>query len=210
MKRICLMIASGFTALTFALASPARGQIADPAPGQIVAPNVKAALSDDNQKTIDSFLHAAEAYLATRRAASSQKKLKPTTDVAEIERRREVLRQAVVTARPNAKQGDLFTPPVAGLFRDLLAKAMNGPDGNRIRGSLQHAEPGVAAESLLIAVNRPYPNQDGQPLQSAPATLLQHLPVLPAGLEYRLVGKKLVLRDSEANIIVDYLPDAIR
>jgi len=25
-----------------------------------------------------------------------------------------------------------------------------------------------------------------------------------------LVGKKLVLRDSEANIIVDYLPDAIR
>jgi hypothetical protein len=63
---------------------------------------------------------------------------------------------------------------------------------------------------MKIAVNGDYPNLNGQPLQSAPASLLQHLPVLPKGLEYRMVGSTLVLRDTEANIVVDYLSNAIR
>jgi hypothetical protein len=187
-------------AVSVAAAIPGNGQIADPA--------TKASLSSDDQKTINSFLDAAKAYLATENNAPSQAKLKPTNDIAELEKRRHALRQFMVAVRPNAKQGDLFTPPVADLFRKLIAQAMDSPDGNKIRRSLQSAEPVAAAGAAQIAVNHDYPNQKGQPLQSSPATLLQGLPVLPKGLEYRMVGDILVLRDAEANLVVDYLPNA--
>jgi uncharacterized membrane protein YdfJ with MMPL/SSD domain len=195
-----LAVASVFTALALTVAILAHGQVADPA--------AKASLSGEDQKTMASFLEAAKAYLAIDHNAPSQAKLKPTKDVAQIEQRRGALREVVVAARPNAKQGDLFTPPVADLFRRLMAQAMDGSKGNKVRHSLQSAEPGAAAGAAQIAVNHDYPNQKGQPLQSTPATLLQCLPVLPKGLEYRMVGSTLVLRDSEANLVVDYLPNA--
>lgn len=192
-------MASGF-ALILMVAIAAKSQIA--------APPTKESLSADDQKTINSFLDAAKAYLATENNAPSQAKLKPTTDVAQLDKRRRALREYMVAARPNAKQGDLFTPPVSDLFRKLIAQAMAGPDGNEIRRSLQNAEPIAAASAPEIAVNHDYPNQKGQPLQSSPAALLQGLPVLPRGLEYRKVGNILVLRDAAANLVVDYLPDA--
>jgi hypothetical protein len=197
-------MASGFATFLFAtfmmVAAPVKAQIANPA--------TRASLSAADQKSINSFLDAAKAYLAAENNAPSQAKLKPTNDIAELEKRRRALRKFVIAARPNAKQGDLFTPPVADLFRKLIAQAMESPDGNKIRRSLQSAEPVAAASAAQIAVNHDYPNQKGQPLQSSPATLLQGLPVLPRGLEYRMVGNILVLRDAEANLVVDYLPDA--
>jgi hypothetical protein len=194
------VFAAGLTALVLSVASLVEGQVADPA--------AKASLSTEDQKTMNSFLDAAKAYLSIDHNAPSQAKLKPTTDVAELEERRHALRQVIVAARPNAKQGELFTPPVADLIRKLMAQAMDGSDRNPVRRSLQSAEPIAAAGAAQIAVNHDYPNQKGQPLQSAPATLLQYLPVLPKGLEYRMVGNILVLRDTEANLVVDYLPNA--
>jgi hypothetical protein len=35
------------------------------------------------------------------------------------------------------------------------------------------------------------------------------LPRLPSGLEYRIVGRELVLLDSTSNLVVDLLPDAL-
>jgi hypothetical protein len=183
-----------------AIASLVEGQVTDPA--------AKASLSADDQKSIDSFVAAAKGYLEIDRNAPSEAKLKPTSDIADLERRRKALRQLIVTARPDAKQGDLFTPPVADLFRRLMAQAMDGTGGSKVRRSLQSAEPVAAVEAHRIAVNHDYPNQKGQPLQSAPGTLLQYLPILPKGLEYRMVGNILVLRDTEANLVVDYLPNA--
>ena len=42
-------------------------------------------------------------------------------------------------------------------------------------------------------------------LQSTPPTLLSDLPKLPSELEYRIVGRELVLLDTAANLIVDLL-----
>jgi hypothetical protein len=36
-----------------------------------------------------------------------------------------------------------------------------------------------------------------------------NLPPLPAELEYRVVGHSLILRDIEANLIVDFIVNAI-
>lgn len=43
----------------------------------------------------------------------------------------------------------------------------------------------------------------------APPPVLAALPVLPVELQYRFVGRDLVLVDIEANLVVDVLPDAL-
>ena len=59
-----------------------------------------------------------------------------------------------------------------------------------------------------LKVNAEYP--EGTPLATTPPNVLQALPKLPDGLEYRFVGKNLLIRDVDANIVVDYMPQAIR
>jgi len=104
--------------------------------------------------------------------------------------------------RPQAKRGELFTPEVVGLLQRLVATAMRGRDGALIRTSFQRAEP---VQGGHLDVNAVYP--DGLPLQSMPPSLLLNLPRLPKELEYRFVGRELILRDTQANLILDVIPD---
>ena len=106
-------------------------------------------------------------------------------------------------ARAGVKQGDIFTPRIADYVRRQLAKTLAGPHGHDIRASLQRAEP----VNIQLQINQSYPGN--VPLQSTPASLLLNLPELPKGLEYRLLGSELVLRDAGANIVVDYIPNAL-
>jgi hypothetical protein len=55
-------------------------------------------------------------------------------------------------------------------------------------------------------VNQIYPTTF--PLATFPSALLRELPELPKPLEYRLVRQYLILRDGEANLIIDVLPNA--
>jgi hypothetical protein len=59
-----------------------------------------------------------------------------------------------------------------------------------------------------LKVNAPY--SEGAPLSTVPPNVLAALPQLPEALEYRVVGKHLILRDVKANIIVDFIPNAVR
>jgi hypothetical protein len=43
-----------------------------------------------------------------------------------------------------------------------------------------------------------------------PPTVLVNLPSLPDEVEFRFVGKYLILRDTHADVIVDFIADAIR
>jgi hypothetical protein len=45
-------------------------------------------------------------------------------------------------------------------------------------------------------------------MQPAPPALIQALPPLPAGIEYRIVAPDLVLWDSHAEIMIDVLRGA--
>jgi len=85
-----------------------------------------------------------------------------------------------------------------------MAMPFAGPDGKQIRASLRSAEP---VRGIRLQVNATYPEK--APLQSTPPTLLLDLPTLPSELEYRIVGRDLVLRDVAANLIVDLLPNAL-
>jgi hypothetical protein len=113
------------------------------------------------------------------------------------------LANKIRVARAGAKQGEIFTPEITRYVRRQIASRLSGRDGKRIRASLRHAEP----VNITLQINQSYP--DNVPLQSTPPSLLMSLPQLPAGLEYRLVGKELVIRDVDANIVVDYVANAL-
>lgn len=127
---------------------------------------------------------------------------KQTSSPAAITQFQHDLADAIRHFRPDAKQGDIFTPEIAELFRKLIATEMHGPDRSKIRKSFEHAEP---IHGVRLDVNQSYP--DNLPLQSMPPSLLLNLPKLPPELEYRFVGRELVLRDIAANLIVDVIPN---
>ena len=163
------------------------------------------AVSTSNQKVLTEFSKKAKDYIG-REQMLAESKMKPTDDVAKLQQQRKQLRDAIQQSRPTAKQGDLFNSEVAQVLRKALLSLMNSPDGKKIKVSLNHAEPGAPAE---FKVNDEFPNQNGEPIQSVPPTVLKLLPTLPKGLEYCIAGKTLALRDSAANMVVDYLPNAL-
>ncbi len=128
---------------------------------------------------------------------------RPTATPAKITAAQRQLADKVRVARAGARQGEVFTPEIAEYVRKQIALSLDGRDGGHIRASLRHSEP----VNMTLQINQSYP--DNVPLQSTPPSLLLSLPELPAGLEYRLVGRELVLRDVDANIVVDYVANAL-
>jgi hypothetical protein len=61
--------------------------------------------------------------------------------------------------------------------------------------------------NFVPEVNQLYPTT--YPLATFPPSLLPLLPRLPEQLEYRVVQQYLILRDVEANVIVDFMPNAM-
>jgi hypothetical protein len=161
-------------------------------------PTKAQAASDDPAKDFETRVGN---YLQVRQTAIVAHP-KPTGSVGKLDAQQEELAANVRAARPQAKQGDIFTPEIAAYFRKQIAATLNGPNGPHIKATLRHAEP----VKLRIQVNQKYPQ--GVPLQSMPPTLLLNLPQLPTKeLEYRIVGSNLVLRDAGANLVVDFVPN---
>jgi hypothetical protein len=129
--------------------------------------------------------------------------LKPSPSPEAIAARSKDLAAQLRARRGGAQPGVIFTPEVRAEFQRLIAITMQGKSGPQIRESMQNAEP----VSLALKVNDAYPTN--VPLQSTPPTLLENLPQLPKQLEYRIVGRALVLRDQEANLVIDFIPQAI-
>jgi hypothetical protein len=129
---------------------------------------------------------------------------RPTNSPEKIAESRQDIASKTKMVRWNAKQGDIFTPVIAAYMRKRISAALAGPSGRKVRASLRGAEP---VDGIHLRVNETYPQ--GVPMQSTPPSLLLKLPTLPDGLEYRIVGRNLVLRDTEPNIVVDFIPNAI-
>jgi hypothetical protein len=92
----------------------------------------------------------------------------------------------------------MFTPPVAMVFRQLIARALAERDGVAAINGV-----GVAVHA---AVREPFPSSW---LADFPRVLQDTLPPLPEPLEYRLIGHDLVVRDKEADVIVGVVRDAV-
>jgi hypothetical protein len=147
------------------------------------------------------FTDRVAAYMKIHKAAQSQvQRLKPTDSAAAIQDYELRLAEAIREHRRDAAPGQIFTPEITREFRRLIGLTMHGPQAARIRESLKSAAP---VGKLVLRVNEAYPA--ALPLQSTPPSLLLNLPPLPKEMEYRVAGHDLVLRDADANLIVDFL-----
>jgi hypothetical protein len=181
------------TATEVALEEGERKTSTDPA----VNPN--AAAMTEFQTRVEAY---ADLHKQLAKGAAAQKE---TSDPAQLNNAKDALAAKVQAARANARHGDIFTPTVRPVFRRLLAPELKGEDGRDAKEVLKDDAP--AAGSVPFKVNAAYPPD--QPKPTVPANLLLTLPALPAPLEYRVVGQHLLLLDTSADLIVDYILNAI-
>lgn len=123
---------------------------------------------------------------------------------AEIYKRQNELASRIVKALPEWKQGDIFTPEIAALLRRRMAEALSGPEGRNNRGAIFDDAP--APQKIVVMTGYP----SGMPVATVPSEVLKLLPVLPKELEYRFVGRDLILFDVSAYLMVDVVTDAIK
>jgi hypothetical protein len=154
------------------------------------------------------FTERVKAY--TEFSARVAKGLPPLGDQAtaqQIVTYKQSLEKAIRSGRAGARQGDIFTPAVRDKFISVVRSETRGKTGTPAKRSIGEDNPNQAARTVPLKVNAVYP--DGPPLSIVPPTVLLRLPALPETLDYRFVGKALVLRDVRANIIVDFIPNAL-
>ena len=156
----------------------------------------------DNSRLTAEFQQRVKQYLDLRKKAAGQAP-KPTDSPQVIASSQRDLGNKVRVISAGAKQGQIFAPEIAQYFRRQLTAALAGQSGKKVRASLHRAEP----VKMDLQINQSYP--ENVPLQSMPPSVLLKLPELPDGLEYRILDRELVLRDTEANIVVDYIPEAL-
>jgi hypothetical protein len=122
---------------------------------------------------------------------------------AQLDAHQRGLGKLVATTRKAAKRGDIFTPEMEALVRQLLARVFSGANGRQLLASIMDENP----MGLVLKVNDRYP--DSVPLSTMPPEVLQSLPKLPETLEYRFVGDRLVLLDVPAHLIADFVDNAL-
>jgi len=146
--------------------------------------------------SMQAFKERVQGYMDLRgMIAQSLPRVQETGDPAKISTREKNLGIAIAKARSAAKVGDVFGDMTPHLQRILAEDWKSRTPADR-KALFDEVPPG-----LTLTVNQSYPATI--PLVSAPARLLAQLPVLPEMLEYRLVNRRLLLRDRDANVIVD-------
>jgi hypothetical protein len=200
----------GVVVLTFTVAVTglgATGQSAKPKPPA----NPPVAM---DPMVLKDFQQRVEHYITFQRGVEKNvgAKQKPVADSSVIKVKQDVLAATIRGTRRNAKQGDIFTPQIAAEFRRLLNPEVKGRRGSEVKEELKEdfGEEGDEGQPkpVPLKVNAKYP--EGNPLPTVPPNLLAALPTLPPDVEYRIIGRNLILRDVDANIVVDFIPRVIR
>jgi hypothetical protein len=169
--------------------------------GQAQTPRV-----NEEARDFKTFTDRVQEYVKMQKnLKASLPALNPTKDSTRIIEHQHALARKIADARRDARQGDIFTPEVAERFRKIIDRTFRGPEGRLARKTIRPESP---SEAVVLHVNDVYP--EGIPLTTTPPTLLLKLPKLPQELTYRIVGHDLTLQDTEARLIVDLIPNAIR
>ena len=162
------------------------------------------------QEEIEEFLEEVEEYLEHRREAREElPKLKDQSEPEAVTAYAKQLADNIRERRKGAKQGDVFTPKLVRAFRRIFAREL-ARSGHDRKVVLTEGNPTGDEERFTppkVVVNGQY--IPAAPLSTVPPTLLLALPTLPDEVEYRFVGRSLILRDTVANLIIDYIPGAV-
>jgi hypothetical protein len=149
------------------------------------------------------FKKRIDAYMKIHNEAESKvPSLKRTDDPKEISEREKALGEMIMTLRANAQPGDIFAPDYQPYFIKIIQddfKTRSAADRKAMISELPR--------NMKVDINTVYPTT--MPLETFPPALLRKLPDLPPELEYRIVGRSLILRDAKANLIVDILRNVV-
>jgi hypothetical protein len=168
-----------------------------------VACALGAETTDERDPVLRDFQKRVASYVdVQKRVAVQGAPMKSTSDPSITQAAENALAARLKTARANAKQGDIFAPPIAARLRQLMDPELRGRAAAETRSAIRDEPP----PAFALKVNAVFP--DG-PLPTMPANVLQVLPHLPKQLEYRIVNTHLVLRDVQAGIIVDYMSNVM-
>jgi hypothetical protein len=122
-----------------------------------------------------------------------------TDNVLQIRQATRALARAIRVARPGAVQGEFFTAATGTEFKRVLGLITNAG----VCAAIMDGNPG----RFTHAIDGSYPS--GKSLATMPGIVLVRLPPLPNDIEFRFVGRHLILYDVRANTIIDRLPYAI-
>jgi len=142
-------------------------------------------------------------YVAVHKSADAKvPSLNDTSDPQKISGREKMLADQIRVERAGAKQGDVFSPGAAKEIADVVVEDFSARTAKDQTAVLEEVPVRVPP-----SINTDYPTT--LPLATVPPSLLMKLPTLPEELEYRFVGRHLILRDTKANLIVDFIPDVV-
>jgi hypothetical protein len=172
-----------------------------PADSQIETPDFRVVVQGTfDPDTLVEFNKRINAYVALR--SKLEEGLPPlvvTDDAGEIDRFERRLADRIRRVR-SSRRGQVFAPAMERQVKRMLVLRA---DEATIAAIMDDAP-----AEFDIDINHNYHKE--RPLATMPANLLLTLPDLPPGIEYRFVGRHLILRDSRANIIIDEIPYALQ
>ena len=151
-------------------------------------------------ETLAAFNKRVQDYAALRkRVEAGLPPLKITTDADEIETFEHRLAERLREVR-ESRRGQLFVPRMEGQVKRMLEL--------RVDAATIAAIMDDGPAEFDVDINDTYSKR--RPLATMPPNILLRLPDLPPDMEYRFVGRHLVLRDARANIILDEIPHVLR
>jgi hypothetical protein len=172
----------------------------------VLAQTPRAAPVNSTAAVLADFSKRVDDYVALhRRLADTFGEIDQTKSQAEIAKREKALGDVIRAARTASKPGNILTRRAAAIFKKLIAEEYRRrpPATLKVREDPREVE----SADFKPVLNQTYPSTE--PLETFPAGLLRVLPPLPKEIEYRTVGRYLVLRDTEANVIVDFAREMI-
>ena len=110
----------------------------------------------------------------------------------------DALAARIRAARPDAKRGEIFTPAISREFRKALLQTDDSTWADIVDDN-----PGEFSKR----VSGSYPEK--KPFSTVPPNILAVLPRLPDSMEYRFLGRHLILLDTRASVIVDWISYAV-
>jgi hypothetical protein len=164
----------------------------------------QAAAGVPEDEAVAQFHLALGGYLALRRNLLTETSgPAPNSSSVQLTDASDALAGAIQRARRSAAVGDLFSPAVAAVVKRRVDSVVRRENLGPVLATMDDEEPRVREPKLHLR----FPG--AAQMATMPGALLATLPILPRELEYRIVGRYLVLRDVEAALIIDYVADII-
>jgi len=173
-----------------------------------------------DSEVLEEFYEEIQEYVRLRhKVVDVVPALPPDATADQISIRQKTLTQAIIKFRRKAKPGEIFKPEVEAAFRHVFKEIFATPEGAAIIKELRQGNPMVEGvpnpgdpthetlKSVRLGVNVVY--TEGAPFSSVPSTLLLKIPALPPEVRYRFVGRALIVRDTDANVILDFIRDIV-